>query len=480
MSQLTNLFKNPSFETNATGTYTLPGTTGVAPLTYLSTGGYSGADFVRATWSTASTATGGGMAVGHNTNTGVERIDVVAATQYTAAVWVRASKAKTLTLSALVFNTTPAQVGSTVVGPAVAVSVNTWTRLSVTFTTGAGGVRAVLQVQDTDATRWSVGNTLDIDAVMVVPGATAPVYADPSTSLMWAWSGTAHASTSTLYTPSIVLNPYGGLPHTDADLPWCEVVVTDVSPQIASLNLYRTAEDRQFPVRGGVAVVPGSAVSIPDYECPSILSTYVAQLLDASGNQVQFTGTASVTLGFTGTFIHQPLQPELFVMVSYRITAAKELRRPFVGDFVTTEGSDVDTWVGSGRRGLTGVVLDVACDTVAQADALQSVFGTYLTKQLGVVCIRTPEPVRLPRVLFAAIPDGPVEMEQNYSNGLGELIYYSLTGNEVAPPAAALSQPSLGYDDLDYFYSAGYDVMDAAYASYFDRDRDYSLAGVAP
>ncbi|MFF2054110.1 hypothetical protein ACFVU2_21065 [Leifsonia sp. NPDC058194] len=476
MSQLTNLFKNPSFETNATGTYTLPGTTGVAPLTYLSTGGYSGADFVRATWSTASTATGGGMAVGHNANTGVERIDVVAATQYTATVWVRPSKAKTLTLSALVYNTTPSQVGSTTVGTPVSVAANTWTLLTVTFTTGTGGVRVVLQVQDTDATRWSIGNTLDVDAVMVVPGSSAPAYADPSTSLMWAWSGAAHASTSVLYTPSIVLNPYGGLAHTDADLPWCEVVITDVSPQIPAMTIWRTAEDRQFPVRGGINVAPGTAISVPDSECPSVTATYVAELLDASGNRVQFSAQATVTLGFTGVFIHQPLQPELYVSPVLTSATATEISRSSNGQFVFPEGATVGTWIGSGRTGIQAPVELLL--TTAQADMFSRMLGTYSAPQTAVLCIRTTAPSRLPRLLFAV---GPSTKEIDFDvmrEGDDLRVVWDIT--EVRPPAPALSQPALGYDDLDFFYSAGYDVMDAAYVSYFDRDRDYSLAGVAP
>ncbi len=67
MSQTINPVKNPSAETNALGYYALPGTTGVAALTNPTTGGAPGAgtDFVRSTWSTASTAAGGGMAIGH-------------------------------------------------------------------------------------------------------------------------------------------------------------------------------------------------------------------------------------------------------------------------------------------------------------------------------------------------------------------------------------------------------------------------------
>jgi hypothetical protein len=474
MSVLVNLFQNPSFETNTTGVAAIPGTTGVAAVTNPASGLY-GADCARVTWSTASTAVGGGVALGSATTAGVARTDVVASTQYTAAVQVKASKAKTLVLQALVYNTSGTQVGSTVAATGVAVAAATWTPLSLTFTTPAAGVRLVLQVVDSDATRWSIGNTLDVDGVQVVAGASVPTYGDPSTSLMWAWSGTAHASLSSLYMPSVVLNT-----HPEGVPPWVEVVITDVSPQVHGVNVTRSAENRTFKVRGGVNVPPAGGVSIVDSECPFVTATYTVELIDSNLATIQFISSGNVLLDVSDTWIHQPLQPALAVKVDYSDTAAQNLTRPATGSLVAPEGATVPTWIGTRRGGLSQVALDVETQTLADADMLQAIFGTYDVEQLVVCCVRTPPPVRLPRVLFASVANGPVEQAQDVQWG-GERILWTITGDECQPPAPGLAQTALGYDDLDFYFAAGgYSAMDAAYAAYFDRDRDYSKAGLAP
>lgn len=478
MSQTVNLFKNPSVETNTTGYYTLPGTTGVAPVTQLTSAGYAGAASARATWSTASTAVGGGMAVGHSTNTGVERVDVLASTQYTATVWVRPSKAKTLTLNALVFNTTPTQVGSTVTGTGVAVVANTWTQLTVTFTTGVGGVRLVLQVQDTDATRWSIGNTLDVDAVEVFAGTSTPAYSDPSLSQMWVWSGTAHQSTSTLYTPVVTLTPSVDMNPS----PRIQVVVTDLPPAAVAINVTAVVEGRTFKVRGGVNLFASSSASVLDSAAPvGVVVSYRAELLDVTGASFGFTNPASTTITTASVFadtsqviISQPLKPALAIRAYMRTETAGDVLRPNPGSVVYAEGATVGTRIGGQRQGVTGMNLTIVCQNSADADEFLSMFGGYTSDFPAVLCVRSAPPVRIPRILYVSCSE-PHEVT-DYSNT--PYIMFQMSVDEVQPPSPGLLIPTLRRMDIDAAYPTRA-ARAAAYATRLARDTDYSLAGLA-
>jgi hypothetical protein len=474
MTQTINPVKNSSAETNATGYYTLPGTTGVAALTNPTSGGAPGAgtDFVRSTWSTASTAAGGGMAIGHATNAGVERIDLSASTQYTAGVWVRASKAKTLAVQALAYTSGGVQTGSTVVGSAVAVAANTWTRLQVTFTTSATGVRGVLQVVDSDATRWSIGNTLDVDAVMVWPGTTLPAYSDPSTNPWMGWQGTPFQSPSILFAPKVLVTPY----LDENPSPRVEVFVQDPPPGL--VNITRTAAGRTFQVRGAVDAPSGSGVSRIDVEVPFGVSViYQAEIKDQVGNSLGFVSSAAATLPVTDIWIHQPLDPTRAVKVDMTDESALELARGFDGEMIYTDGATAGRWIGGRRRALENVTLVAETDTIDAADALQAVFGGYGDDQIPVICVRTPPTFsRLPRTFFLAVPK-PTERDINIRYG-GNLSTLVMSGDESLPPAPGLVVALLRYADTDAFFGS-YAAIDSAYGSYLARDRDYAKAGYA-
>ena len=474
MTQTINPVKNSSAETNTTGFYTLPGTGGAAALSNPSDGGApnAGTDYARFTWSTASTAAGGGCQLGHATNTGVERIDVVAGQQYQVGVWVRASKAKTLQLQALAYNTSGAQVGSTASGTAVAVTAATWTRITVAITPGAGGVRLVLKVVDTDATRWSVGNTLDVDAVMAWPGATLPAYSDPSTNPLMGWQGTAFQSPAILFAPVITITTY-----TDPNpLPRAEVLVQDLPPGFVSVT--RTADGRTMPVRGLIKAPSATGVTAIDGEIPfGVNVTYQVQLLDPTGASIGYVSAAPVVLDVQDTWVHQPLDIHLAAQVDLTDDSAQSLPRSVDGETVYPDGATVGVWIGAPRRGLEGLDLTIEPPDLAAADMLQQMLGGYDRNQVAVLCIRTPPGyTRMPRTLFLTVPKS-AENDVNIRYG-GTLTQLALTGDEVRPPAPGLLTALLRYADTDAFFGS-YAAIDAYYGSYLARDRDYSKAGFA-
>lgn len=262
-------------------------------------------------------------------------------------------------------------------------------------------------------------------------------------------------------------------------VPRIEVRFPALATDAKTATIYRIADGRTMRVRGAVKVSALGAVAVIDYEAPNgVPSSYRAEMFSdvAATISLGFTQTVTVTLEFEGTCIHQPLDPTLSVRVDALSGTAAGLIRKFNGDAVLPEGARVPTWIGGPRQGLSGVPFVFLTTSFVDADKLQSVLGTYEQSQVGVMCIRTPPPMRIPRTFFA----GNFEMSEeaiNVHTG-GEDIQFSFTADEVSPPAAGLVRPAVRRADLDAAYRTRA-ARDAAYLTRFYRDTDYSLAGSA-
>lgn len=258
--------------------------------------------------------------------------------------------------------------------------------------------------------------------------------------------------------------------------PRAEVLVTN--PAGATLTITRTADGRTMPVRGAIRRPTASGVPVIDTEIPfGVAVTYQAEMFDSVGGSLGFVTSASVTLDVAGTWVHQPLEPRLCARVDLTDDSAGELQRGFDADTVWPDGATLGVQVAGRRRGLEGVQLTLEPGSVADADRLQAMLGTYDVQQVAVLCIRTPPGyTRLPRTLFLSCPK-PVEADVNVRYG-GTLTQLRLQGDEVRPPAPGLSSALLRYSDTDAFYGT-YSGIDAAYGSYLARDRDYDKAGFA-
>lgn len=253
----------------------------------------------------------------------------------------------------------------------------------------------------------------------------------------------------------------------------------DLDPAAERLRLYRFSDNRQWKVRGGWDIAVG--VAVLDFECPfGVDATYRAEVFDGAGLSLGFTDYATVTLDVGSVWVHNPLVPaegiELGAAALLDDSGARATRRPIVGSVVYTEGSMLGRWIGSGRRGVVDYSLGFAVESLDLADRFQGMLGDYNTRQVGVLCVRTPPPVRIPRTFFTSVPD-PTEVSVDVQWG-GQRTDIVFTATEVDPPFVGLVTPLLTYDDLDAAYST-YDERDAAYATYTDMDRDYSLAGLA-
>lgn len=167
----TNLITNPSFETNISGWSIVNS----AALSQTSTEAKVGTRSMRLTLPTTASDTGTSYA-----------FTTAASTTYTFSIYVKTDKSVRLQVSG-------AGVAATVSGTAQFISG--WTRLSITFTSVAGGGAVALAVLTLGATS---GELIFVDAAQLEVGDAATSYIDGARGSGYAWTGTAHASTSTV------------------------------------------------------------------------------------------------------------------------------------------------------------------------------------------------------------------------------------------------------------------------------------------
>lgn len=250
-------------------------------------------------------------------------------------------------------------------------------------------------------------------------------------------------------------------------------------PTVASdtqyINVYRVSEGRQFQVRGGVKLFAVGGAFVMDSEVPfGVTATFQAEQFNSSDVSLGFTDTTSVSMYVTDSWITQPLNPTLGVRCQVMMDSANDFARPNPGSVVFTEGATVGRVIGGRRQGLVGMQLNVRLYSTDDADTFRQMLGDYQQDYPAVLCIRTPPPLRLPRLLFASTLD-PHEV----ISGVNVMLVYKMTVTEVLPPAPGLVIPTLTRDDLDYAYATRA-AMDAAYPSRIAQDSDYSKAGLAP
>ena len=93
------------------------------------------------------------------------------------------------------------QAGSTVLSYPnsgnIALTANTWRRITLTSTSPATATSLILGVYASGSgTTWAANDYMDVDSLIVNNGTTPQNYADGNTQ-DWIWNGTVNNSTST-------------------------------------------------------------------------------------------------------------------------------------------------------------------------------------------------------------------------------------------------------------------------------------------
>lgn len=190
---LTNFVPNPGVETNTTNWSAQYSTGGAGTIARMTGGGNTGSAYIRQTWTTAPTGTGGGAWVQNSTN-GI----IAAGKTYTASAYLRPSKAQRVAAYIYWIDSTGAAI-STISGSALVAPAGSWTRVSVTATAPVGTTRFFVvpwSITGTGFVAWVAGDYMDADSVMMTETSGVVPYADGS-STNWVWSGTVNNSTST-------------------------------------------------------------------------------------------------------------------------------------------------------------------------------------------------------------------------------------------------------------------------------------------
>ena len=260
--------------------------------------------------------------------------------------------------------------------------------------------------------------------------------------------------------------------------PRVEVLLTGLGPEVAFVTVTRTAGGLSLEVRGAVRARVTGALTKVDFDVPpNVDASYRAELFDGSGLPLGFTTATSVNVPSVKSWMHNPLNPQGAVAVSLVSTAAQSLSRPYSGQVVRAKGRRVGQLITSGRRsGLQGVVLDVRCETLEDADKVQALLGE---DSVPVICFRKgteDEKVRVPTPLFVGVLDIPEEPFNLHSGGT--MTTQRIQGDEADPPVPGLFVPLLTRADLNAFYATRA-ALNADNATRLAVNRRYDLAGSA-
>jgi hypothetical protein len=219
----TNLFQNPIFWLNGNFAAAAPGTGGTAAgarQSAQSGWGYGVTTSFRTTWSVATSAVSGGFSFGFMPGI----VGTGGFVPYSMAMQVRCSKVQRVRPRIDWYTAGSVFISSTN-GPDTVLAANTVTDLQVTAAlapaTATQAIGVVEAVVGTSGTTWAVGNWLEFTAVhleqtnqpLVINAGGVPFtgtfwgdfapgsYSQPETT--FAWTGTAHGSTSTMSLPGV-------------------------------------------------------------------------------------------------------------------------------------------------------------------------------------------------------------------------------------------------------------------------------------
>lgn len=257
-----------------------------------------------------------------------------------------------------------------------------------------------------------------------------------------------------------------------------EVLLTGLGPEVGFVTVTRAAGGLTREVRGAVRSRVAGALTKVDFDLPpNVQVTYRAELFDDAGLSLGFTSTATVMVPAVRSWMHNPLNPQGAVSVSLVATAAQSLSRPYTGQTVRARGRRVGQIVTTGvRSGLVGMVLDVRCETLEDADKVQALLGE---DSVPVICFRKGTEdvnVRVPTPLYVGVFNIAEEPFTLHTGG--EMTTQRIQGDEAEPPVPGLFIPLLTRADLNAHYATRA-ALNADNATRLAVNRRYDLAGSA-
>lgn len=323
----TNYISNPSGESATTGFTAVPGTTGVAAITNPTTSTAFGVKALRCTWSTASTAAGGGqyyeldiategLAVGDVISVGIFHLLTSISNRVQLSVEFRTGAATISTFSAAAKQTTAGTIITASTRSALP-SDQYLENLTIPATCTKIRVR-VLSVAGTGYANWSIASYLQLDALKINKGATLLDYSDGSTTVTFA------------------ANPAGQAMSVNA-LHAIAQPIEQANLEAGTYVAAWTGTARARVYKSGTASLPGFAAS-PLVVVVDGTADYVLELYDGSFDEVQLErGTVATP------YENIPLGSELATCQRYYVRwVSQQAEHPIaVGFQVTTTYSRI-------------------------------------------------------------------------------------------------------------------------------------------
>lgn len=265
-----------------------------------------------------------------------------------------------------------------------------------------------------------------------------------------------------------------------SEAPKVEVLVTGLPSDVARITAYRLSGGVEEQVSGIIDAPVAGAGSWVDFEVPAQRATYRLEMFDTSNVSLGFSEPASIELGFSGVWMHNPLVPTGAVRVQLTPEAARMMSRPVNGEMVRPKGRRVGAMILTGPRlGLQDVDFSVFAKDLRTADRIQAFLGGPEVAGNAVICIRVGvdySQIRVRSPLFLGVSDIPEE-DRDLRYG-GTKTVQHIQGSEAARPAPGIFIPLLRRMDVNAFYATRA-AFNAAYLTRLDANRDYSLAGFA-
>lgn len=433
----TNLIVNGSFETNTTGWAGVNCT-----LAQSSAAAVSGAKSMALTASSAS-------AFSVATAGGTSGMPVSASTSYALQVQSKAAAtARTVTLSINWYTAAGALISGSS-GTAVADTTTGFTQATVVATSPATAAFASATIAYNTAATSEVHY---VDAVFMEAATTVGSYFDGSfvnaNSVMYAWTGTAYASTSTAatYTPALTI-----VGHSTFDpCPRVDITLTDLTPTDNVVNVWRTADGVRRAVRGARKTTVNGSTFITDYEVP-LNRTVSYDLEVTSGLGLGAVATQqTLTVSCAQWVIQDPRVPSsaIALNVSKQDSSAPYLTAAAVKTLEYASGVTIVPILGSpepvalmGQRSIAGAVdFSMFTNTATATTQLRN-----LIQETSLLLVRS-NGVRndgVPGLAYYAAAK-PMEHPITVAFG-GTLTHWELKGDLVAAPTMNVLIPIWTY-----------------------------------
>lgn len=352
--------------------------------------------------------------------------------------------------------TTPVAPGEVVELHVSAVAPATTLSASGLFRREAGGGAAASDVFQID----------EITLVKVPDADTVPPYIAGGNGNAYGWNGTTDASTSSYYTPEIVLET-----STDPS-PRVKVTVTDLYPTTSYITLYRItpSDDLTHTVREAIGLFAAGGFSVTDYEAaPGIELDYRAMQYTedagAIGDELGYTPSATTIIvdEQERSWISDPLRPENVIAVEFTDTAGTAPRRPIPGNLLrvnTPDGLRMVALVGD--EGLIeGMDMSFYTSTLEEYALVREI----IRESNGLLLIRTPPPMMVPRSFYVWMSSA-VPTDYNFPAGLEDVSWANNVDERSQTEAPFAIPPVTWQTYVDAFPTWG--DMAAEYLTWLD------------